>query len=135
MSRRLKPTLADYVVIAINPVLIMGLVGSLIYFLLELLYGGRYPDRLQFCLTMFVFAIVLISRISMEDGFERAAPFGIALAVVVGIALNRFVDYHGAAAESYAWAINWSLMALTWWCAHKLTWDCTTIDESEEASG
>ena len=26
-------------------------------------------------------------------------------------------------------------MALTWWCAHKLTWDCTTIDDSAEASG
>ena len=101
MSRRLKPTLADYVVIAINPVLIMGLVGSLIYFLLEILYGGHYPDRLQFCLTMFVFAIVLISRISMEDGFERAAPFGIALAVVVGIALNRYVDYHGAVGRKF----------------------------------
>ncbi|HEY1784551.1 MAG TPA: hypothetical protein VGG30_03350, partial [Pirellulales bacterium] len=116
MIRRLKPTLADYVVIAINPVLIMGLVGSLIYFLLELLYGGSYPDRLQFCLTMFVFAIVLISRISMEDGFERAAPFGVALAIVVGLALNRYVDYHGAAVARWGWAINWSLMALTWWC-------------------
>ena len=135
MSRRLKPTLADYVVIAINPVLIMGLVGSLVYFLLEMLYGGAYPDRLQFCLTMFVFAIVLISRIAMEDGFEHAAPFGIAIAVLVGIAMNRFVVYQSTAAASFGWIINWGLMALTWWCAHKLTWDCTTIDESEDASG
>ncbi len=88
MSRRLHPTLVDYVVIAINPVLIMGLVGSLLYFLIEIFYGGAYPDRLQFCLTMFVFAIVLISRISMEEGLERAAPFGIALAVLVGISLT-----------------------------------------------
>ena len=135
MSRRLKPTLVDYVVIAINPVLIMGLVGSLVYFLLEILYGGAYPDRLQFCLTMFIFAIVLISRISMEDGFERAAPFGIAIAVLVGIALNRFVAYPSAAAASFGWIINWSLMALTWWCAHKLTWDCTTLEEGEDPAG
>ena len=111
MSRRLKPTLVDYVVIAINPILIMGLVGSLVYFLLEILYGGAYPDRLRFCLTMFIFAIVLISRIAMEDGFERAAPFGVAIAVLVGIALNRFVVYHSAAAASFGWIINWSLMA------------------------
>ena len=49
MSRRLLPTLADYVVIAINPALIMGLIGSLVYFLLEVFYAGQYPERLQFC--------------------------------------------------------------------------------------
>jgi Domain of unknown function (DUF4129) len=135
MSRRLRPTLTDYVVIAINPVMIMGLVGSLVFFLLEILYRGQYPDRLQFCLASFVFAIVLISRIAMEDGFPHAAPFGVALAVVVGLALNRYVDYHGAAIGEIGWIINWSLMALTWWCAHQITWDCTTMDESEEASG
>ncbi len=118
--------------IAINPVLVMGLVGSLIYFLLEVLYQGAYPDRLQFCLTMFIFAIVLISRIAMEEGFEHAAPFGLALAVVVALALNRFVDYGQGALRHFGWLINWGLMALTWWCAHQLTWDSTIIDDSEE---
>ena len=66
MSRRLLPTLADYVVIAMNPALIMGLIGSLVYFLLEVLYAGRYPDRLQFALSAFVFASVLVSRIAIE---------------------------------------------------------------------
>lgn len=135
MRERLHPTLADYVAIAINPVLVMGLVGSLVYFLLELLYRGNYPDRLQFSLTMFVLAIVLISRISLEDGFEHAAPYGIALAVVVGLALNRFIDYRGGPWASFGWLVNWGLMALTWWCAHKLTQDTTGIDEREEAAG
>ena len=76
MSRRLFPTLADYVIVAINPALVMTLVGSLVYFLLEMLYQGNYPERLHFSLTMFVFAIVLVSRIAMEEGFEHAAPSG-----------------------------------------------------------
>src|SRR5262249_45301605 len=31
-------------------------------------------------------------------------------------------------------AINLGLIALTWWCAHRLTWDCTHLDENEEAA-
>jgi hypothetical protein len=27
------------------------------------------------------------------------------------------------------------MLALAWWCAHKLTWDCTLIDETEDSSG
>ena len=135
MSRRLLPTLVDYVVVAINPALIMGLIGSLVYFLLEVFYAGQYPDKLQFALSSFVFASVLVSRIAIESGSQHAAPFGMALAVVVGIALNTFVDYRGAVVGYFAWIINWGLMALIWWCADKLTWDCTVIDENEEAAG
>ena len=31
--------------------------------------------------------------------------------------------------------INIGLMGLIWYCAHKLTWDCTMVDESQDASG
>src|SRR5439155_17439848 len=78
---------------------------------------------------------VLISRISMEEGWERAAPLGVALAVVVALALNKFVRYENADLAQFGWIINYSLMALIWWCAYKLTWDCTLIDESQDASG
>ncbi|NOZ40919.1 MAG: hypothetical protein GXP24_11940, partial [Planctomycetes bacterium] len=27
------------------------------------------------------------------------------------------------------------MLALVWWSAHKLTWDCTLIDDNEDASG
>ena len=40
MGRRLHPTLADYAAIAINPVLVMGLVGSFIFLLL----GAVLPE-------------------------------------------------------------------------------------------
>ncbi len=135
MAKRLHMTTADYMVIAISPALIMTLVGSLVYFLLELFYGGKSPDRLQFCLTMFVFAAVLVGRISIEDGWERAAPFGLALAAVVMLALHKFVDYSGTDWERYGGLINLGLIALTWWCANQLTWDCTLIDDTQDASG
>src|SRR6266404_2780010 len=135
MPRRLQQTLADYLVLAITPGLIMTMVASLVYFLLDVFYRGNYPERLTFVLTMFVFAAVLVARISMIEGAERALPFGVALAVVVALALNRFVDFGKGTPTEFVWAINLSLMALVWWCAHKLTWDCTLIDENEDAGG
>jgi hypothetical protein len=126
----------DYVVIAINPALVMVLVGSLIYFLLELFYQGQYPNKLHFCLTMFIFAAVLISRISMEEGWERAAPFGLALGVAICLAMRKYVEYPpGSPMEAYGWLLNYSLIALAWWCAHQLTWDSTLVDETQDASG
>ena len=54
--RRPRPTTADYTVIAVSPALIMTLVGSLLFFLVEVFYQGQYEARLQFILAMFVMA-------------------------------------------------------------------------------
>ncbi len=135
MARRLKPTLIDYVVIAINPALIMVLIGSLVYFLLEMFYQGQYPERLHVCLSLFVFAAVLIGRISIEEGWERASMFALPLFVVIVLAMLRFVTYRNSQLAVIGWLINLGLIAITWWFAHMLTWDCTVIDEAEDASG
>jgi len=127
---RLDKTLADYIAIAISPALIMTLVGSLVFFLLEVFYQGDYPGRLQWILALFVMATVLIGRISIEEGSERAAAFAMALAMATALAIFRFVDCGGL-----KWIVNLGLLGLIWWCAHKLTWDCTLIDETEDASG
>jgi hypothetical protein len=133
--RRLQQTLADYIVIAISPALIMLLVGSLLFFLLRVFYQGEFQERLHWVMACFVFAAVLIGRISIEQGFERAAPFGAALTILVGIAANRFMEYHGTWIDHFGWIINFTLIGVVWWCAHRLTWDCTVIDESQDASG
>jgi hypothetical protein len=132
-----EPTLADYVAIAMNPALIMALVGSLVFFLLEVLYVGQYEGRLQWILFFFVFAAVLIARMSMIDGVaERAGIYGLVLGILVYIALQRFVVYApGSPLHDFNWAVNLALMAIIWWCAHRLTWDCTFIDENADSSG
>ncbi len=135
MAKRLPQTLADYLVIAISPALIMALVGSLMFFLLRVFYQGQYGERLHWVMACFVFAAVLIARISIEEGFERAAPFGAALAILVGIAANRFMEYRGDWVDNFGWVINFGIIGLVWWCIHQLTWDCTVIDEDQDASG
>jgi len=125
-KKRREKTLADYVVIAISPVLIMTLVGSLAFFLLELSYHGQFEIRLKWILFCFVSASVLVARIAIEQGKEHASLFGLALVGVVGFAAIRLVD---------EFLVAWVLLAISWWCTWKLTWDCTLIDDDEDASG
>lgn len=125
-KRTRKKTLADYVVIAISPVLIMTLVGSLAFFLLELTYHGQFEVRMKWILFWFVLAAVLVARIAIEQGREYARLFGLALTAAVGLATARLVDQ---------FLLGWTLLGVTWWCTWKLTWDCTLIDDRADASG
>ena len=43
--------LADYVVIALNPALVMAMVGALVFFLVEVLYVGQYQGSLLYILS------------------------------------------------------------------------------------
>ena len=129
-----RPTLADYIIIAISPALIMALVGSLVFFLIELFYQGQYQARLQYVFALFVFASVLIGRISIEEGRERALAFSVILAVAVLLVMGKFIEFQGIF-DRLSWVINASLVVLILWCSNKLTWDCTVIDEQQDASG
>ena len=136
MAEKQQPTWADMIVTAISPALIIGVVGSLVFFLVEVLYAGKYESRLLYTLFFFVVGIVLVARISIQVDSARAAGYGLALAVVSWIALFAFIDYpKGGRMSDFAGLINFVLMAITWWSAHKLTWDCTYIDEKRQASG
>lgn len=126
MARRLQKSAADYMAIAVTPALIMLLVGSLLFFLLEVGYRGQYAGRLNWVLFWFVIAAVLIARIEIEMGSQHAAIYLCAFGIAVSLVVFKFVDR--------PW-IAFPLLGLGWWCAKKLTWDCTLIDDSVDASG
>lgn len=134
-SEREAPSAVDYVVIALSPALIMLMVGSLVFFLVEVLYAGRYSDRLLYTMFFFVLGAVLVARISIQYDRARASIYGIGLAVVTYLALLSYVEYPGGWLKSWGWLVNLGLLALIWWSAHKLTWDCTHLDETANSSG
>ena len=119
-------TFADWIVISLSPVFIMLLVGSLCYFLIEVFYHGQAEGSVRWVMFWFVLAVVLVSRIGIEQGVGHAAAYGIMLALATWLYLVRIHP---------AFILGALLLAIVWWCAHKLTWDCTLIDESEDASG
>src|SRR6476620_11421330 len=135
-SDREPPTTTDYVVTALSPVLVMLMVGSLVFFLVEVLYEGKYSGRLLYTFFFFVAGAVLVARIAIEAGASRASLYGFILGVVTYLALLSYVEYPGGGwLRSFGWLVNLGLMVLIWWSAHKLTWDCTHIDEKQKGAG
>jgi hypothetical protein len=131
MGKRLFMTSADYVAIAVSPALIMALVGSLVFFLIEVFYAGHYQARLNYAFALFVFAAVLIARISIEMGSEKAVLYALPLGFVMFLFMLRFVEHP----SPWSHGINVMLLGVVWWCAHQLTWDSTVIDDDVDASG
>src|SRR5947209_356025 len=128
--QRQRLTFADYVVLAINPALVIVVVGSLVFFLLEILYAGAYGERMQFILFCFVVGIVGVTRISLTaETADRASLYAAVLGIAVYVALLRFVDYPAGAAKDWGWLINLFLLGVVWWTAHCLTRDCTHLDD------
>lgn len=123
---RPQKTLADYLAIGVTPLLIMLLVGSLVFFLQSLFYSGGHGHRVLWILFWFVIGAVLVARIAMESGRAYASAFTLALAAATSLAMFRFSD---------APLVPIVCLGIIWWCADKLTWDCTLIDDSEDASG
>ena len=130
------PTTTDYVVTALSPVLIMLMVGSLVFFLVEVMYAGKYSGRLIYTLFFFVAGAVLVARIAIETDAGRASAYGLILGIVTYLALLTYVEYpSGGWLKSFGWLVNLGLMLLIWWSANKLTWDCTHLDEKRKGAG
>ena len=68
----------------------------------------------------------MVARIGIEQGVEQAQLYGGVLLVVALLFALRFLD---------AFSIAAGLLCLIAFCAWKLTWDCTLVDDSEDASG
>ena len=124
--KRLQQSTADYLAIAISPVLIMLLVGSLVFFFQEISYSGQYVGRVRWMLGWFVFATVLISRIGIEFGKSYASMYAGALALACAAFASRFLEEYIIGTVI--------LMGIVWWCVDKLTWDCTVIDDSVQVT-
>lgn len=134
-DRESSSPLIDVAAVVVSPALVMLMVGSLTFFLITVLYQGAYPDRLLYTFFFFVFGAVLIARISIQFGRTRAMLYAAGLGGACFLAMMAFVTYPNGLMKALGPLINLGLMALVWWSADKLTWDCTHFDEDRKASG
>jgi Domain of unknown function (DUF4129) len=121
---RRRGTLVDYLVAAIEPALIITMVGSLMFFLLDMWYDGPVIDRLRWILFWFVLGIVLITRVSMQIGTNLALGYGVALGGAVALVASVLAGFQPALLV---------IMGVVWWATHRLTFDCTLLDEDQDA--
>lgn len=119
-----RGTLVDHLVAAIAPALIMGMVGGLMFFQLDLWYEGPFLARLRWILFWFVFGIVLITRVGMQIGGELAKGYGLALGGAVALVATSLAGFQ---------PFLLALLGLVWWATHKLTYDCTLIDDDQDS--
>ena len=105
----------------------MLLIGSLVFFLLTAFYQTEFAGRLKYISALFVLSAVLITRISIVEGAERAAVLSVPLAMATWVTLAKFT-----VAGIFAVPM---VIGVTWWAAHKLTRNCTLIDEQEDDPG
>jgi len=113
-------------ILALSPALIMALVGSLCFFLIEVFYRGKMMGTVCWVMFWFVIGIVLVARLAIEKSTEHAALYGLGLALATWLYLVR---------TQPAYLVGIVLLAVVWFCAHKLVWDCTLIDEDQDSSG
>ncbi len=136
-SDRPNQTAVDYLTIVLSPVLVMGLVGSLAFFLLEIFYktDGQWKERLQWIVFFCVFGMVLVARISINGDIASRAPlYGSILGFVTYLGMQSFIEYPEGV-RSMSFLINLLLVVVIWWCTNRLVWDCTNIDEETDMSG
>lgn len=133
MSDRDSPSIFDYLIVALNPALIMMLVGSLVFFLTDVFHQGSYETRLLFVFACYIFAMVLITRIAITQGRSYAFAYVVPLAVLTALALWQFVTYTGLLAF-FGMPFSCLLLVLIWWSVDRLTWDCTFVDGSLDPS-
>jgi len=127
--------IVDFASTVVAPVLVMGMVGSLCFFLIEVLQAGKFEGRLHYTFFFFVLGTVLIARLSITDGQKKAVFYGAGLALVSFIAMNAFVSYGSPLFKVLGPILNIGIMAIVWWAAHRLTKDCTHFEDSRKASG
>ncbi len=111
----------------LGPALAIAVVGSIAFFLIDISYSGPLVGRCKWIFALFCFAAVLISRISIREGYQHAAVYGLLLAFATLLVSARFMQGN----------IIWLglILGFVWWCAGRLTWDCTFIDATRDATG
>jgi hypothetical protein len=134
-QERFKLPLVDVASVVVAPLLVMLMVGSLVFFLIEVLQSGKFEGRLHWTFGFFVFGAVLVARIAITQSKWKATAYGLVLGGACFIACMAFVEYQKGLWQALGPLINVGLIALVWWAANKLTWDCTHLDESRKASG
>ena len=130
----LRKTTIDYMVIAISPILVTCMVGSLALFLSTIFHPSPFETRINFVIIFYSSAIVGIARISIEEGRDKSVLYAIPLALVTFIAFSVFNPVDGPLFY-LAPLVRIGIIAITWWSAHKLTWDSTVIFDHDDSSG
>ena len=124
------------------PVCVFGLLGSLLYYLIEVraTLAGQYSiGPLRWVVFWFLLATIGIARIRTKYGGAAIAGYysallGLAMFVFVWVYTGNAGSFYGGANDTNLLALlfNWSLVGLVWWAASAVTREAT-LEENVES--
>jgi len=141
-ARLREPTEFDWLTEIAIPLGVFGLLGSLIYYLIELraaLAGEAATGPLRWVVFWFLLAIIGITRIRTKYGGAAVAGYySVLLAGAVGMFIWVYTGRTGALVGSFseggrtlAVIFNWAVVAVIWWAANAVTREAT-LEENVE---
>jgi len=134
LEKRARPESLDYFLAAIAPVFIIGMIGSLVYFIITICYQGSFTERLMWILGLYTVAAVLIARIAIEQSRQVAYAYMFALGTATLFVTPQFFVVSGAMAV-FSFPILVVLLVMIAVLADRITFDCTSMNEQVQSTG
>ena len=134
LEKRARPESVDYFLAAIAPVFIIGMIGSLVYFIITICYQGSFTERLMWILGLYTVAAVLIARIAIEQSRQVAFAYMFALGTATLFVTPQFFVVSGAMAV-FSFPILVLLLIMIAVLADRITFDCTSMNEHVQSTG
>ncbi|MCU0711171.1 MAG: DUF4129 domain-containing protein [Pirellula sp.] len=132
--KRLRPESFDYFLAGLSPIFVIGMIGSLVYFLVCVLYRGSFPIRLMWILGLYTVASVLIARIAIEKSRSYSLGYMAALGAAMLVATPAYLNT-GSGSLVGGMLLVAPLLVLIAVLADRITFDCTSMNEDVESNG
>ena len=133
-EKKIRPEGLDYLLASIAPFFIIGMIGSLVFFLITVCYQGSYTQRLMWILGLYTIASVLIARIAIEQSRTLSYAYMLALAGATLLVTPQFFVVTGPMAI-FSFPILIALLVIVAVLADRITFDCTSMNEQVQSSG
>ncbi|MCF7962386.1 MAG: DUF4129 domain-containing protein [Pirellula sp.] len=133
-DKKIRPEGLDYLLASIAPFFIIGMIGSLVFFLITVCYQGSYTQRLMWILGLYTVASVLIARIAIEQSRTLSYAYMLALAGATLLVTPQFFVVTGPMAI-FSFPILIALLVIVAVLADRITFDCTSMNEQVQSSG
>ena len=133
-EKKIRPEGLDYLLASIAPFFIIGMIGSLVFFLITVCYQGSYTQRLMWILGLYTVASVLIARIAIEQSRTLSYAYMLALAGATLLVTPQFFIVTGPMAI-FSFPILIALLVIVAVLADRITFDCTSMNEQVQSSG
>jgi hypothetical protein len=133
-EKKMRPEGLDYLLASIAPFFIIGMIGSLVFFLITVCYQGSYTQRLMWLLGLYTVASVLIARIAIEQSRILSYAYMLALAGATLSVTPQFFVVTGPMAI-FSFPILIALLVIVAVLADRITFDCTSMNEQVQSSG